>query len=502
MSASQASSQQDRTFFGHPRGLATLFNVELWERFSYYGMRAILLYYIVDTANNGGLGIDQATGEAVVAIYGSGVYLLSVVGGWAADRIIGARRAVLYGGIVIMAGHVSLAMPEAAFSWLGICLVALGTGFLKPNVSTLVGHLYDDGDPRRDGAFQIFYMSVNIGAFFSPLVVGFLRDHWGYHAGFAAAAVGMGLALVAYLIGRRHLGDRADDVPNPIAADERSKLTVRLTAILIGSVAILALPNLWQPERVDAVIDGVSILAVVASIAFFWVMFTSHKVTDTERRHLSAYVPLWIGAAVFFMIFEQAASKMAAFAENRTNLSLGGMDINPEWYQSVNPLAIVVLSPLFAWLWTRRAGQFPGMGMKFAFGVALAGLSFIFLGWASDMWPGATAPAWVLAAAFIIQTVGELCLSPVGVAITSLLAPRAFASQAMALWFLTSAVGQAGGAQAIKAMEGMPDTTFFLVLGGLGIAVSLVLLLLTPWVGQRVEDVERKRDQHHVEPAV
>lgn len=492
--ATPPSAQTERTFLGHPRGLATLFNIELWERFSYYGMRAILLYYIVDTAANGGLGLDQPLGEAVVATYGAAVYLLSVVGGWLADRVIGAQRSVFVGGVVIMAGHVSLAIPSSTTSWLGIGLVALGTGLLKPNVSTMVGHLYGERDPRKDSGFTIFYMSINIGAFFSPFLVAFLRDHWGYHAGFSAAAVGMLFALVAYVLGRGTLAPLSNDIPNPLSSRDRARTPVLGLGLVALVVAVLLLTRLLRGGWIGAVIDTVSILSVVASISYFVVMFRSKAVTARERTHLTAYLPMWLGAVLFWMIFEQAASKMAAYAANRTDLDSLGFHFSEEWFQSVNPIAIMLLAPLFGLLWVRRAGRFPSTPMKFATGVTLAGVSFIVLSAAAAAFPGATSPVWILVGVFVIQTVGELCLSPVGLSATTSLAPKAFASQAMALWFLAVATGQSIAAQLIRAMEGLPDGTFFLTLGIMAVVVGLILAALSPWVHARMKDAEPQHE--------
>lgn len=487
------SAQAERTLLGHPRGLATLFNIELWERFSYYGMRAILLYYIVDTAASGGLGLDQPLGEAVVATYGAAVYLLSVVGGWLADRVIGAQRSVFLGGVVIMAGHVSLAIPTATTSWLGIGLVALGTGLLKPNVSTMVGHLYGERDPRKDSGFTIFYMSINIGAFFAPFVVAFLRDQWGYHAGFSAAAVGMLFALVAYVVGRGTLAPMSNDIPNPLQPRDRTRTPLLALGLLVLIAVLLVATRLLRGGWVGAVIDTISILSVVASISYFVVMFRSTAVTARERTHLTAYLPMWIGAVLFWMIFEQAASKMAAYAANRTDLDSLGFHFSEEWFQSINPISIMLLAPLFGLLWVRRAGRFPSTPMKFATGVILAGVSFVVLSAAAAAFPGATSPVWVLVGVFVIQTLGELCLSPVGLSATTSLAPKAFASQAMALWFLAVATGQSLAAQLIRAMEGLPDGTFFLTLGAMAVVVGLALAALSPWVHARMKDAEPER---------
>lgn len=488
LTAERAGS--DRGFLGHPTGLSTLFFVELWERFSYYGMRAILLYFLVDTAANGGLGLEESTGTSVVAIYGSAVYLLSVLGGYAADRVIGARRSTLYGGLVIMAGHLSLALPTTSTAWLGIALVALGTGLLKPNISAMVGRLYAAEDPRRDAGFSIFYMSINLGAFFSPLVVAFLRDRYGYHAGFSAAAVGMGVALVWFVLGRRTLRGAGDDVPNPLTPAERTRLPLLAGAAVIAVLLLVALATTWRDSTLLAVIDAISILAVGTPVAYFVTMFRSRKVDATERSHLAAYIPLWVGAVVFWMIFEQAAGKMALFAQERTVTSVGGVHVNPEWFQSVNPLAIIALAPLFGLLWVRRAGRFPSTPMKFTIGVALIGVSALLMAWAFATYDGNTSPVWVLGGVFVLQTVAELFLSPVGLSATTRLAPRAFASQAMALWFMGTAAGQAIAAQLITAMDGLGDSAYYVLNGVVTLVIAAVMLALVPWVRTRMATAE------------
>lgn len=494
-----AAILSDRRFVGHPIGLAFLFNTELWERFSYYGMRAILLYFIVDTIANGGLGLDQSPGEAIVTTYGASVYLLTVVGGWAADRMLGARRATLYGGVVIMAGHIFLSLPMQQTAWLGLILVAFGTGFLKPNVSTLVSHLYSMKDARRDSAFAIFYMSVNIGSLLAPFVVSALRMVGGYHLGFLAAAIGMALALITLVFGRKQLTSTVDDISNPLSSDDLKKLPFKFLGIVLACVAVFLIAAMLrgalsegftQEIILGGVVDAISLVSIALSIGYFVLMFRSKKVTANERSHLMAYVPLWIGAMLFFMIFEQAAAKMATYAESRTNLDTGLFVINPELYQSVNPAGIVLLSPLMAVLWVKLAGKFPSTAQKFSIGVLLAGLSFVFLAITSDMFPGATSPWWILAVAFLIQTVGELCLSPVGLSATTRMAPRAFASQAMALWFLTSAVGQSLAAQFISGLEDQSDTVFYWILGGMTTVFAIALFAMSPWIRRHMADVE------------
>ncbi|WP_415640922.1 peptide MFS transporter [Skermania piniformis] len=480
----------DRAFFGQPRGLSTLFFVELWERFSYYGMRAILLYFLIDTAENGGLGLTESNGTAVVSIYGSMVYLLSILGGFAADRVIGARRSVLYGGMVIMAGHVLLALPPEAAAWSGIVLVAIGTGLLKPNVSSMVGELYATHDRRRDAGFSIFYMAVNVGALVSPFVVGWLRDRWGYHAGFSAAAVGMAIALVFYFTGRKHLRGAGDDVPNPLSSRDRARLPLFGIGAVVALAVLIMITGLWRDTFLLQVIDAITILSLGAPVVYFAVMFRSPKVTSRERTHLAAYLPLWIGAMLFWMIAEQAAGKMALFAQQNTVTSVGGIDVDPEWFQSVGPLTIILLAPVFGWIWTRRAGRFPSTAAKFAIGVTMAGLSALFMSWAFATFTDNTAPVTVLITAFVILTIGELCLSPVGLSATTRLAPVAFMSQSLALWYLASAAGQAIAAQLISAMGSLGNSTYYLVNGVMTLGFAVALTALTPWIRGKMKDTE------------
>ncbi|WP_454729640.1 peptide MFS transporter [Cellulosimicrobium protaetiae] len=486
----------DHAFFGHPRGLMTLFTTELWERFSYYGMRAILLFYLTDTIADGGLAIDDTTGAALVSIYGTGVYLLSVVGGWLADRVIGSRRSVLYGGVVIAAGHVSLAVPGVGPSMVGIALVAIGTGLLKPNVSSMVGELYARDDPRRDSAFSIFYMGINLGSFFSPLIVGAVQRAFGYHAGFLVAAVGMAIALVFFVAGRRYLGQAGAHVPNPIRPDERSTI-VRLFAIIAGGVVVVGIVAVAVAGGfgVSTFIDTLSYLAFLAPVVYFVVMYRSPKVTDAERPRIVAYIPLFVAAMLFWMIFEQAATTLSQFARDRTQLDVFGIDISPAFFQSVNPLSIILLAPVFAWLWL-KTGDRPATANKFAIGLTLASVSFLFLAAASAVVGDAKAPAWVLVLVYVIQTLGELCLSPVGLAATTLLAPKAFRSQAMALWFLAPAAGQAITAQVVQVTEGASDTAYFGSIGAVTLVFALALFALAPWVTRHIRHADELEGAH------
>ena len=486
-------SKDDRGLFGHPRGLPWMLNVEMWERFSYYGMRAILLYFITDTAANGGLGLSANSGQVILASYSAAVYLLAIPGGIFADRVIGPWLSTLYGGMVIMAGHICLSIPVVATSWLGIVLVAVGTGFIKPNLSTIVGGLYDDDDPRRDAGFQLFYMSVNVGSLASPLVTGWLREHYGYHAGFSSAAVGMAFALVAFVYGRHKLSAFAFTVPNPVRSEERQRLLLGSIGVLVAIAVVVAVLQVLTGSLVTTVATAGLLIPVGAAVAYFVVMFRSPKVTAGEHTHLRAYIPLWIGAVLFFMISEQAAGKMATFAKDNTDghMPLVGWVINPETYQSINPATIVILAPFIGWLFTRRAGRFPSTIMKFAISVLIIGASAFILGYGFQIWTGGDklAPWWFLAVVFIIQTVAELFLSPVGLATTSALAPKSFASQTMSLWLLTTATGQGLAGFIIAQTKNVANSTYYYGLGVVTVAVAIVLFVVAPWTERKMADV-------------
>ena len=479
--------------FGHPQGLPWMLNVELWERFSYYGMRAILLYFITDTAANGGLGLSENSGQVVLASYSAAVYLLAIPGGIFADRVIGPWPSTLYGGVVIMAGHLCLSIPVNAFSWLGIILVAIGTGFIKPNLSTIVGGLYDKGDPRRDTGFQMFYMSINIGSLVSPLVTGWLRWHHGYHAGFSAAAVGMALALAAFIHGRHRLSAFAFTVPSPLVGDERRRLIIGSFTVLVGAGMLLAALRGITGDLLSAISTTMLIVPAAAAIAYFTIMFRSSKVTHRERVHLRAYIPLWIGAVLFFMISEQAAGKMATFAKDNTDAHVPffGWAISPETYQAVNPGAIVVLAPLVSCFFTWRAGRFPSTIMKFAISVLIIGLTAILIGYGFQTWTGGDdlAPWWFLGVTFVILTISELFLSPVGLSTTSALAPKNFASQAMALWLLTTATGQGIAGFVISRTAGVADSTYYFSLGAVTLVAAVLLFAVAPWAQRQMADV-------------
>jgi POT family proton-dependent oligopeptide transporter len=475
----------DATFFGHPRGLSTLFFTELWERFSYYGMRALLILFMTAAPAAGGLGFDAATAGAVYGLYTSMVYLATLPGGWIADRLIGAQRAVLAGGILIAAGHFSMAVPSLATFYLGLLLIVLGTGLLKGNVSIIVGRLYAADDARRDAGYSIFYMGINVGALVAPIVCGFLGQRVSWHAGFAAAGVGMTLGLVQYMFGRHHLG-QAGLAPATIgSADEaaRRRRAIVLTAGALGVLACVVAATAAGVVSVTAVqvADAAGYLLLGLTLAFFLWLFLSPGWTPGERRRLYAMGVLFLASALFWSQFEQAGSTLNLFADRDTRTTLAGWEFPSSWFQSANALFIILLAPVFAWLWVALARRRiePSSTSKFGIGLVLAGSGFAVLVLAAMLAEQGVqvSPLW-LVAVYLLHTCGELSLSPVGMSAMSRLAPARIGGLAMGVWFLGSSVGNYIGGRLAALYETLPLTTLFGAVALFGIAAGAVMLLV------------------------
>jgi POT family proton-dependent oligopeptide transporter len=471
----------EKTFFGHPRGLATLFFTEMWERFSYYGMRAILALYLYSAVSAGGLGVPQSSALSLVSVYGASVYMASLPGGWVADRLLGARRSVLYGGFLIMCGHFTLAVPGILTVYAGLLLIVLGTGLLKPNISEIVGELYGDDDPRRDAGFSLFYMGINLGALLAPLVCGYLGQRVDWHLGFAAAGVGMAAGLLQYVLGSRWLGEAGLRPANPLPATERRRVLGRVAVLAAAGVAVLVALAAAGVFTADRAVVAISVLSVLLPAAYFTLMLRSPRVTPAERSRVWAYVPLFVAATLFWLIFEQASTVLTAYADQKTRTSVLGIAFPSSWYQSVNPVAILVLAPVFAALWMRLGPRQPSTPRKFAAAMVVIGSSFFLLALAgrSAGPDGRVSPLWLLAV-YVVQTVAELLLSPVGLSVTTKLAPVAFASQTVGLWFLASAAGQGIGAQVVKLYGRVPDAVYFGAVGSAAIVAAGALGLAAP----------------------
>ncbi|MFH9179981.1 oligopeptide:H+ symporter [Streptomyces albogriseolus] len=434
----------EKTFFGHPRGLATLFMTEMWERFSYYGMRALLPLYLVAP---GGLGLSAGTATAIYSVYLSLVYLLAMPGGWFGDRVWGPRKTVAVAGGVIMLGHLTLALPYSGTFYGGLGLVAIGSGLLKANISTMVGQLYKGpDDPRRDGGFTVFYMGINLGAFAAPLIIGTVGESVNWHLGFALAAVGMGLGVTQFLLGSRHLDAQSSVVPKPLSAEEKVS-TLRKAALWAGiAVVAYAIVGFSGHYTLNWILVPLTLLGVIIPVMVLARIKRDKDLDRAEQSKMSAYIWFFVAAAIFWMIYDQGGSTLSIFADSSAENSVLGWDFPVSWYQSVNPVLIMALAPVFAWIWLalNRRGKEPSTIVKFASGLMLVGVSFfLFLAPLSIAEGGHKAAALWLVAIYFTQTVGELLLSPVGLSVTTKMAPAKYASQMMGVWFLAVTAGDA-----------------------------------------------------------
>ncbi len=494
-----AAVQADRSFFGHPRGLSLLFAVEMWERFSYYGMRAILVLYLVNA-----LGWSGEDASRLYGTYTGLVYLTPLIGGWLADRFIGTRRSLVIGGAIIAAGHFALAFESMTMFYLGLALVVIGTGFFKPNVSAMVGQLYAEGDQRRDAGFTIFYMGINTGAFLAPLVCGFLAEdpRFGWHVGFGAAGVGMVLGLLLYLWGRdRYLpgvGLAPAHARDAEVAAEIGELGVPdyRAAGTIGALAGLAVAVLGGAASWASIgfLPWLFSLGGIMSIAFGTLIGASFAIPlfatrGEERKRVLALFMVFFFVTFFWLVFEQAGSSLTLFADRDTDRTQGASvfglaQIPASWFQSIQPISIIILAPVAAWLWgvLGRRGKEPSTALKMVIGLFFGGLGFfllIFAGQAVDAGLK-VAPLW-LVATYVCHTIGELALSPVGLSYVTKVAPAQFVSLLMGAWFLAlSAANFLGGLQA-GLIETIPSRAdFFKIPTATAWIAGLVMLLLVP----------------------
>ena len=478
-------SARDRAFFGHPRGLSTLFFTEMWERFSYYGMRALLLLYMTAPITAGGLGFDTAQGGAIYGLYTSMVYLATMPGGWIADRLIGPRRAVLYGGLFITAGHFSMALASLATFYLGLFLIVIGTGLLKGNVSVIVGKLYAMGDNRRDAGFSIFYMGINLGAFIAPLICGYLGQEVAWHYGFAAAGVGMLLGVIQYVLGAGTLGDAGVE-PAAATAEERARWRRQATlwgGSFIVLAAIIGIGGYTGAVPVTAtqVADAAGVMLLGIIFGFFGWLYLSGNWTPEERKRLYVIGVLFLAASIFWSLFEQAGSTLNLFARDQTRNVAFGYEFPSSWFQSMNSLFLIIFAPVMAWVWIRlsAAGREPSTPMKFAWGLVFAGLGFAILVLPARV-EGQLASPWWLTSTYFLHTIGELVLSPVGLSAMTVLAPARIGGLMMGVWFLATSVGNFISGRVSGLYEAMPVPTLFTTIAAIGIVFGVILMVLTP----------------------
>ncbi|MDO9397053.1 MAG: oligopeptide:H+ symporter, partial [Herbiconiux sp.] len=372
--APSAPAKKERTFFGQPFSLVHVFGVEMWERFSFYGMQGILLYYMYYSVAEGGLGIPQPVALGIIGAYGGSVYLATILGAWIADRLLGAERTLFFAAIVVMAGHIALSLlPALAGLGVGLVLIAMGSGGVKANATSVVGTLYRKDDPKRDAGFSIFYLGINLGAFFGPILTGLLQSTAGFHWGFGLAAVGMAIGLTQYAFGRRSLPAEAKAVPNPLPHNRR----LLMIGVALGGVAVIviaALVGILNPENLA---DAVALVTLAAAIALFALILSSKKVEPIERRRVLSFIPMFITSVAFWALYQQQFTVLPIYAADRLNLDLFGWQMPEPWVQSINPIFIIILSGVFAAIWTKWGAKQPATPYKFAAAVIVMGIAFL-----------------------------------------------------------------------------------------------------------------------------
>ncbi len=491
-------SANDTGFFGHPRGLSTLFFTEMWERFSFYGMRSFLILFMVAPVAAGGLGMGVSEASGIQGTYLSMVYMMTMVGGWVADRLLGLRRSVFLGGVLIMSGHISLAFQGMATFYLGLVLIVLGTGLLKGNASVMVGQLYGPTDSRRDAGYSLYYMGINLGGALGPLVCGYFAQKpafrevlagWGlapeaaWHFGFGAAAVGMFFGLIQYSLGKSRFPATVEH-PLGTSSDAERSAARRQILVAVGAVVVTVLAAIGlnsagtitiTPQGFAAGVDG---FLVVLTVGFFLWLFAVPKWTPDERKRLLVIVALFLGAAVFWAGYEQAASTLNLFADRNTANTFLGWSYPSSWLQSVNSIFIILLAPLVGLVWLKLGPRNPSSPAKFSLGLFLLALAYVLMVGASfgAAGGGRVSPMW-LVGCYFLQVLGELCLSPVGMGAMSTLAPVRAQGLMMGVWFLATSIGNKVAGRVGGLYESFSLTTLFTA-NAVFVAVFAVILAL------------------------
>jgi POT family proton-dependent oligopeptide transporter len=481
-----------KTLFGQPRGLATLFFTEMWERFTYYGMRAILVLFMVAGVSHGGLGLEDRTANSIYGLFVAGSYLFSILGGWIADTLIGAPRAVVGGGLFIMVGNAMLASGTPEVFFLGLAMITFGVGLLKPNISALVAHLYPEGGSRRDAGFSLFYMGINVGALLGALLVPLFAVRFGWHWGFALPAAGMLLGLVQFVLTRHHL--HAADLATPVNRKLGSWLPVIAFVLVVGSIATLCITGaiVIDPQAVASAASW--LIGLLAAACFVYLVFFA-GLSGTERSRVYAMIALFIASTMYYAGQEQTGTSLTLFAERYTDRHFLGWEIPAGMFQGVSSVVIILFAPLFSALWIglEKRGKDPSTPVKFAAGLTLMGLGFLVMYFASGyvMEGQKVLPTW-LVACYVVQMCGDLCLAPVGLSSMTKLAPPRLVGQVMGMWFLSLALGNNLAGQLATEYDASRLASLpalFLKTFEWGAMGGAVMLLLTPWLKRRMAGV-------------
>ncbi len=470
-----ASTSDHSGWMGHPRGLSTLFLTEMWERFSYYGMRAFLILYMVAPVASGGLGFSDMDAASVYGTYTSTAWGAAILGGLVADRWLGQYRSVLIGGIVIALGHFTLAFHALPFFYTGLALIVVGTGLLKPNVSTLVGSLYDEGDTRRDAGFSVFYMGINLGAFTGPLIAGYLAQRVDWHVGFAAAGVGMTLGLIQYVVGKKRVQPALDRLETRFR-DGVGAATTNPSPASSGTHAAARPRGAGQEDTASSEAELHPRPGVLGRSRRSFAAFTAQ-----ERKRVAAIVVFFVFASLFWGAFEQAGSTLNLFADRYTRLSMAGFAFPSSWLQSVQPMCVILLAPVIGWLWTWLGPREPSSPAKFAWGLLFAGLAFLLLvpaGAAAQSGEGIRVSPWWLIWAYVLSEIGELCLSPIGLSVVTKLSPARIVGLMMGVFFLSNAVGNKLAGWTAGFFSTLPLSTIFGAIAAVMLVSTVIMVLL------------------------
>ena len=475
------------TIFGHPKGLFVLFFTEMWERFSYYGMRAILFLYLTKAASEGALGLPEDTGGAIMGLYMASVYLLTLPGGWIADNLLGQKKAIWYGAVCIMIGHLILAIPGTpAVFFAGLATVAIGTGLLKANISSIVGELYPEGGARRDAAFSIFYLGINLGAFLGIFIVGYLGEKLGWHYGFGAAAFAMLFGVINFKVNGKYLKEVGNQ---PSQQSSLTYLYVVIGLLILTAVLLISgiLDSISLAQSMKYVISGITLAY------FIYIGFLDKSLSVVERKRVGVLFILFIGISIFWSGFEQASTTLTIFADRYTDRHLFGWELPASWMQNANSFFILLFSAPVGglWIWLNRKNLNPSTPLKFGLGLIQMGLGFLIMYFAAKrVLDGTLAGMGWLTATYLFHTLGELFVSPVGLSAYTKLAPKKYYSQLMGLWFVGASLGNliAGlfsGNFNEENVAQMPD--LFLQVFWFGLGFGLLLLIfykpIKKWMG-------------------
>lgn len=491
----------DIGFFGHPGGLSTLFYTEMWERMSYYGMRALLVLFMTATMQEGGLAITVASATAIYGLYSGAVYFMGLPGGWLADRLFGSQKAVWYGGIVIMCGHIVLAIPNESTFFIGLILVVLGTGLLKPNISALVGRLYTPEDSRRDAGYTIYYMGINLGSIIGYFITGWLAEYVGWHWAFGAAAVGMAVGLIQYRLTLPKLNTIGEKPLLPLSplGQKLSWAAIVTFVVFISLVTALMLNGALVIEPISLAQYVVGLITAVFIIAYASIMLFC-DLTSSEKKRMGALFLICVASICFWSGFEQAGSSLNLFGRDYTDRLIGSFEIPTAWFQNANPIFIILLSPFFAALWVKLGQQMldPSYGIKCALGLIIMATGFIVMFFAAQLAASGlkVAPYW-LVATYFLHTVGELCLSPVALSAVSKLSPARFAGQMMGIFILTYSIGSVisgllAGNFDPENVEQMPNLYLQISLFSIAIGIVIFLLSLKTRFWEKLAERERE----------